>query len=136
MVQLNRLLLEDAYPLELSRNQREFPYTFNYKMKAGEPVQPPYPLGLVIGLTRCSETRGENNSSSRVYWEDINGQPWAVSAGGLRSYPFYPQAVNFWNGSGDSAVAPGTCIAFPTAGAVLVLAPSPIRPSAAATSSQ
>ncbi len=101
-------------------DQREFPYTFHYKMKAGEVVQPPYPLGLVIGLTPCRETHGTNDSISRVYWEDIHGQPWAVSAGGLLSYPYYPQAVNFWNGEGTAAVAPGSCIKFPTAGAVFV----------------
>jgi hypothetical protein len=30
-------------------DQREFPYTFNCPMKAGEPVQPPYPLAWSLG---------------------------------------------------------------------------------------
>ncbi len=101
-------------------DQREFPYTFHYPMKAGEPVQPPYPLGVVIGLAPCRQTCGENISSQRVYWEDYRGQPWAVSAGDFRSFFWYPLLDSFW--VPNPALVPGTCMPFTTEGEVMLTA--------------
>jgi VCBS repeat-containing protein len=99
-------------------DQREFPYVFHYPMKAGEPVQPPYPLGLVIGLTPCKQTYGENITAQRVYWEDHRGGPWAVSAGDFRGYFYYPLLDTFW--APNPATVPGTCLPFVTAAEVFL----------------
>ncbi len=96
--------------------EREFPYEFNYPMEAGEPVQPPYPLSTVIGLTPCQESRGRGQTSKRTYWEDHRGQAWAVSDGNLYSIFYYPLPVNFWHGETDHNVVPliqpGECLPF------------------------
>ena len=104
---------EDLDP-ENPNDQRAFPYVFQYTMEAGEPVQPPYPLGLVIGLNPCLETFGRNSPGTdrRTYWEDHEGQPYAVSAGGLESNFYYPLAEDFWNEQGGEPVSPGTCVPF------------------------
>ncbi len=93
---------------------RAFPYTFEYLMRAGEPVLAPYPLQQVIGATPCEATHGENLDPGRlVYWEDHKSQPWAVSgtadaAGGLRARFYYPLQPQFW----DRSARPGDCFAF------------------------
>ena len=87
---------------------RRFPFVFDYSMLAGQLVQPPYPLGQVIGLTPCKETFGENVASRRTYWEDYTGQAWAVSEGKFNSFFYYPLQPAFW----FEGQAPGTCIPF------------------------
>lgn len=103
----------------LKATQREFPYTFKYFMKAGEPVQPPYPLPFVVGLTPCSASAGYNfplgqATTNRVYWEDHKGGAWAVSQGYFSADVYYPLSPSFWFGEGTAAVAPGSCVRFPT----------------------
>ena len=93
---------------------RAFPYVFEYTMKAGEPVQAPYPLQRVIGASACAATRGENlDPSQLVYWEDHKKQPWAVSgsdnpAAGLRAQFYYPRPAEFWH---PTALV-GDCLAY------------------------
>lgn len=93
---------------------RAFPYTFEYEMKAGEPVQAPYPLQQIIGATACPATTGENlDANQLVYWEDHKRQPWAVSgstnpAVGLRAQFYYPLQPFFWHPTSK----PGDCIPY------------------------
>lgn len=93
---------------------RSFPYTFEYAMRAGQPVLAPYPLQDLIGAAACEKTIGENlDSTQLVYWEDHKKQPWAVSGSydgtkGLRSQFFYPMQQDFWHPS----ISPGACIPF------------------------
>lgn len=107
---------------------RLHPHTFEYRMKAGEPVQPPYPLGVVIGLTPCEESFGRDGWGTgdpsplpRTYWEDHRGQAWSVSggnetmAGRLRGYFYYPMQLSFWFDhplQAGTQVDLGTCIRF------------------------
>lgn len=93
---------------------RAFPYTFEYHMRAGEPVQPPYPLGQIIGASPCSATTGENlDPNQLVYWEDHNHQPWAISgttneAAGLRVRFYYPLQPEFWH----PTLSAGACVPY------------------------
>ena len=109
-------------------------YTFTYKMLAGELVNAPYPLNLVIGLDPCVHTGAGPSFSNPIalpngsYYEDINsaqrtwfvdhkGSAWAVSGGfGLRARYFYPVLPDFWypfNQDADPATtAPGDCVPF------------------------
>jgi hypothetical protein len=58
-------------------------YTFDYMIKAGEPVVAPYPLNQVIGATPPAEIYGTNgNPNQNCYWKDHKGQSWAISGGG------------------------------------------------------
>jgi len=117
----------DRYTSTISGQEREFPYLFHYSMKAGEPVQAPYPLGLVIGLTPCTETRGANLTAQRVYWEDYKGQPWAVSAGDFRSWFYYPLPIDFWVPN-PATNPPGISFEYKTSGKVVLSGaiPNPI----------
>jgi hypothetical protein len=68
-------------------------------MKAGEPVIPFYPLGVVIGASPCPQTFGENLKPQATYWEDHKGSSWAVSGGENAWFTvsyFYPLAPDFW----------------------------------------
>ncbi|KPA14814.1 conserved hypothetical protein, secreted [Candidatus Magnetomorum sp. HK-1] len=58
-------------------------YMFNYNMKAGDPVVPPYPLNEVIGATPPKEIFGKNIIPNSIcYWKDHKGQSWAISGSG------------------------------------------------------
>ena len=58
-------------------------YSFDYQMRAGEPVQAPYPLTRVIGATACDASYGLNGhtgngsgeairrSGQRTSWPDL-----------------------------------------------------------------
>ena len=93
---------------------RAFPYTFEYQMRAGEPVLAPYPLQQVIGASTCALTRGENlDPNQLVYWEDHKKQPWAVSgstnpAAGTRAQFYYPLQPAFWH----PTAALGDCLPY------------------------
>lgn len=107
---------EDASP-ELNpyidpRNNRRYNYTFSYQMTAGEPVQPPYPLGRVIGLNPPPDTFGVNVTPARVYWEDYNGVAYAAGQGAFNSYFFYRMKDEFWHGDGGAALPAGSPIPF------------------------
>lgn len=97
------------------RNNRQYNYTFDYQMTAGEPVQPPYPLGLVIGLVACPETFGINTTDIKAYWEDYNGVPYAAGQGAFNSHFYYRLLDAFWGGEGDDALSVGDSIPFGTA---------------------
>jgi hypothetical protein len=93
-------------------NQRNYNYTFSYTMTVAEPVQPPYPLGRVIGLNPPKETFGINTSPARVYWEDYNNVPYAAGMGAFSSYYYYPMKDEFWFGEGTEALPAGSPVAF------------------------
>ena len=58
-------------------------YYFNYYMKAGDPVVPPFPLNDIIGSNPPVETFGFNISKTKnCYWKDYTGQAWAISGSG------------------------------------------------------
>ncbi|MFT7514920.1 MAG: hypothetical protein ACI9QL_004145, partial [Candidatus Omnitrophota bacterium] len=68
-------------------------------MKAGEPVIPFYPLGVVIGASPSPETFGNNLLAQETYWEDHRGTSWAVSGGDEAWFTmstYYPLAPEFW----------------------------------------
>ncbi len=104
-------------------------YVFQYKMKAGELVVPPYPLNLIVGLDPCINTvpdlystvnRVPNGSyfsdgiiAQRTWFVDHKGNAWAVSGGSyLTAHYFYKLAPDFWyptkTGSGASETVVGT----------------------------
>ncbi|MCP5526979.1 MAG: LamG domain-containing protein [Verrucomicrobiales bacterium] len=93
---------------------RTFPYTFDYAMRAGEPVIAPYPLAEVIGATPCDPTSGlDADPGRRVYWEDHKRQAWAVSgdtdpAEDLRMFFHYPLDPSFWHPN----LGPGECVPY------------------------
>ena len=89
---------------------RLFPYDFHYSMRAGDTVEPPYPLGTVIGLQACHDTSGIQGAAAGVkpappYWEDHLKRPWAVSAGEFPVYFYYPLRSDFWFNYGSGAAA-------------------------------
>jgi hypothetical protein len=74
-------------------------YVLNYSMIAGEPVVAPYPLNLVIASTRPKEEIfGKNGDpEQKSYWEDLKGQPWAISGDThLFAYFWYPLQADQW----------------------------------------
>ena len=79
-------LVKKRHGMSAFRVEKEDPdygYTFDYEMKAGDPVVAPYPLDTVIGATPPSEIFGKNSNAKRIcYWEDHKGQPWAISGVG------------------------------------------------------
>ena len=78
------------------RTMQQQPYV---TMKAGEPVIPFYPLGVVIGASPCSETFGINLKGQAAYWEDWRGTSWAASGGEDAWFTvsfYYPMAPDFW----------------------------------------
>ncbi len=108
-------------------------YTFRYRMKAGEIVNAPYPLNLVLGLQPCVNTvpvpfspptarpNGSyflNGQSRQKTWMvDHKGQAWAVSGDShFTAHYQYPLADDFWYPFGlDADAAPaatGECLAF------------------------
>ncbi len=94
------------------RNGRRYNYSFNYEMTVGEPVQPPYPLGLVIGLVACPESFGINTTAVKAYWEDYNGVAYAAGQGIFNSHFYYRLQDAFWGGEGDAALSVGDSIPF------------------------
>jgi hypothetical protein len=78
-----------------------FPYTFNYPMLAGDKVTAPYPLNTVIGANKINEISGSNDDTNRnVYWEDKDGNSWAIAGGGKFNTEFYyPLLPSFWHPS-------------------------------------
>ncbi|MCC6232162.1 MAG: hypothetical protein IT580_05930, partial [Verrucomicrobiales bacterium] len=108
-------------------------YEFRYTVRAGELLQPLYPLNLVIGLNPCVNTMPalfttpkslpngswfeDVNPAQRTWFVDHKGQAWAVSGdSALLARYQYPLANDFWypieedGVSGD--VAEGDCVPF------------------------
>ncbi|ETR73548.1 MAG: hypothetical protein OMM_00861 [Candidatus Magnetoglobus multicellularis str. Araruama] len=70
-------------PFHVEENDASCGYTFDYLIKAGDPVVAPYPLNEVIGATPPAEIYGTNgNPNQNCYWKDHKGQSWAISGGG------------------------------------------------------
>lgn len=68
-------------------------------MKAGEPVIPFYPLGVVVGAQPPAQNFGTNFTGQAVYWEDHKGTSWAVSGGDKAWFSasfYYPLLPDFW----------------------------------------
>lgn len=79
--------------------QSDQPYTFNYRMTAGEPVVAPYPLNMLQGIQIPAQNWGHQstNPQQNVYWTDFNGKAYAISGGTeLFSYQWYPMRSDFW----------------------------------------
>ncbi len=93
-----------AYKVEIE--DENIGYVFEYPMLAGQQIQAPNPLNQVIGLTVTEEIYGEDGASQQCYWEDKNGQPWAISGGTdgngnqvyVKMYFYYPLQPGFWYG--------------------------------------
>ncbi|KPA16025.1 hypothetical protein MHK_003768, partial [Candidatus Magnetomorum sp. HK-1] len=70
-------------PFHVEHDDPSCGYAFNYNMKAGDPVVPPYPLNEVIGATPPNEIFGKNITTNKnCYWKDHKGQSWAISGSG------------------------------------------------------
>lgn len=121
---------EDAHTVDVRlaaipsapKNQR---YTFDYRTKAGEQVNAPYPLNLLLGLSPCVNTvptpaeaipNGTyflDGDIQRTYWVDHKGGAWAVSGGGiLEAYYYYRVPAEFWYpfDRDPRASGPGDCV--------------------------
>jgi hypothetical protein len=61
-------------------------YTFDYMMKAGDPVVPPYPLNEAIGATPPAEIFGKNVLQIKI----VIGKIIKASPG------HYQEGANFW----------------------------------------
>lgn len=97
-------------------------YALNYAMKAGERIQPPYPLNLVAGLFPCVNTTPgvpftpSSNLPNGTFYRDVaaqrgwhvdhKGAGWAVSGGSaFDACYFYPLQPDFYY---PFALDPGT----------------------------
>lgn len=89
-----------------------YPNGFSSEMKAGEPVIPFYPLGVVGGATQCASNYAKEGNPKRLtYWKDHKKTAWAVSGGGaFDSYFYYPLSPDFW--WPDAGKAVGDCVAW------------------------
>jgi hypothetical protein len=68
-------------------------------MRAGEPVNPFYPLGVAIGASPAPETFGNNLFKQEAYWEDWRGSYWSISGGNQAWFEtsfYYPLNPDFW----------------------------------------
>jgi len=71
------------HPFKVETEDITCGYTFDYLMKAGDPVVAPYPLNEAIGATPPSEIFGKNGDPKQnCYWKDHKGQSWAISGAG------------------------------------------------------
>ena len=75
-----------------------YPSGFSVTMRAGEPVIPFYPIGVVSGATLSSSSYAKEGNPNRLtFWKDHKGSAWAVSGGGAFSaYFYYPLLPDFW----------------------------------------
>lgn len=95
-----------------------YPTPFRSAMRAGEPVIPYYPIGVVSGATLCDSTYvREGVLTQRTFWKDVKGTGWAVSGGGeFFSYFYYPLLPDFYwpdfgAGNADNRYV-GDCVAW------------------------
>ena len=78
---------------------------------AGDAVQPPYPLNLVVGNVVMAQNVGGNflkpgaGSGVQALWNDKNKTPWVVAGDGrfFQRY-WYPLSSNFWFDGEDNGV--------------------------------
>lgn len=74
-------------------------YSFEYTMKAGEPVTALYPLNIVQGIQIPEQNWGHQGASptQNVYWQDFEGKAYAISGDArLYTYQWYPMREDFW----------------------------------------
>lgn len=74
-------------------------YSFEYTMKAGEPVTALYPLNIVQGIQIPEQNWGHQGASptQNVYWQDFEGKAYAISGDArLFTYQWYPMREDFW----------------------------------------
>ena len=70
-------------PFQVETDDPACAYTFDYDMKAGDPLVAPFPLNEAIGATPPPEIFGKNSSPDQnCYWKDHKGQSWAISGSG------------------------------------------------------
>lgn len=99
-------------PLGKPVSQLENPtYDFNYPAFAGDLVNAPYPLNLVVGNNVMTNDAGADSHSSpagiyqRTLWQDKNDIPWVVSGNSGFVYRFwYPFRDDFWAEVSEGAV--------------------------------
>lgn len=104
-------------------------YDFVYPSFAGDLVNAPYPLNLVVGNVTMEEDAGadsnqlEDGTFQRTIWFDKNINPWVISGDSQFVYRFwYPMRDDFWAEAGDQRQVPnvGDPIAWlPSAGTFL-----------------
>jgi len=89
-----------------------YPNGFNVAMKAGEPVIPFYPIGVVSGATLCESSYAkEGDATQLTFWKDHKNTAWAVSGDGAFSeYFYYPLSPDFAWPDGTKSV--GDCVAW------------------------
>jgi hypothetical protein len=138
-------LAPDISPATSARTFRELSqaYTFDYWVKAGEPIFAPYPLNLVIGANPYGNSAAgtwfapdgtiyRDKGTSRTWWVDHRGQGWVASGNepdnfaqfstvnAIEAKFYYPMRSDFWY---PSEIAPGgsipwmgtaTLVEFPT----------------------
>lgn len=118
---------DDEFKMSVFYVEREdltnYPDGFSQEMRAGEPVIPFYPIGVVSGATLCvANYAKEGNKDRLTYWTDHKGSAWAVSGqdadgnpGTFDHYFFYPLNPGFW--WPDNTRSVGDCVAWlPDAG--------------------
>lgn len=96
----------------VKEDRAHYPNGFESAMRAGEPVIPYYPLGVVSGATLCEETYvREGLPTQRTFWKDVKGTGWAVSGGSeFYSYFYYPLLPDFyWP---DNTRSVGDCVSW------------------------
>ncbi len=89
-------------------------YPFTYPIIVGEPLNAPYPLNTVIGLSNVNDSRlgtgddvdgtyFDNGTYQATYWVDPAGTVWAISGqvlDGMAPFAFghfyYPLLESFW----------------------------------------
>lgn len=101
-------------------------YKFSYEVKVGEPIDAPYPLHKVIGLSNMNDSQlgtkftnseskipvingiyfrngAENDKKQAAYWIDSSGVAWAISGPTdymsephLFGHFYYPLLTSFW----------------------------------------
>ena len=108
----------DGAPVPQPENPK-YSFSTPWPAFAGELVQLPYPLNLVVGAVVMSQTTGGNFAGSgadgqnvQALWNDKNKISWVVAGDGrfFQRY-WYPLAAGFWfdgNDDGQNSQAVGT----------------------------
>jgi hypothetical protein len=114
-------LAPEVSPGTSTRTFRELSqgYTFDYWVKAGEPIVAPYPLNLVIDANSYNNSAAgtwsapdgtiyRDKGSSRTWWVDHRGQGWVASGNepgnfsqfstvnAIEAKFYYPMRNDFW----------------------------------------
>jgi hypothetical protein len=93
---------DNEFKMKVYQVQRQdlvrYPNGFKTTMKAGEPVIPFYPIGVVSGATLSGSTYAKEGDPKRLtFWKDHKKSAWAVSGdGSFTTYFYYPLMPDFW----------------------------------------